>query len=279
MVVNNIYRISSHHQYAEVDDVSTSPNKVSKEVIIFEDKIPESKLLDKFLLNNAIGTIIIIDAFEQEKFSPFDSIIGCENDLKITREINIDGIRAVICLPDNFLTFYHGLQIYHKPKTFVVKVITLSDRAYRGIYEDLSGPSVTEMLEDFFAKVNKRVNIKNTIIPDSEEELSLILDESRINKVDLLITTGGTGIGKRDITVETVQKHISKEIPGIMEMIRLKYGAEKPNALLSRGIAGTMNQTLVYTLPGSVKAVKEYLNEIFLTLDHLFYMLHGVDNH
>jgi molybdopterin biosynthesis enzyme MoaB len=64
-----------------------------------------------------------------------------------------------------------------------------------------------------------------------------------------------------------------------MEMIRIKYGTEKPNALLSRGVAGTMNRTLVYTLPGSVNAVEEYLTEIFKTLDHLLYMIHGIDNH
>jgi molybdopterin biosynthesis enzyme MoaB len=72
---------------------------------------------------------------------------------------------------------------------------------------------------------------------------------------------------------------IDKEIPGIMEAIRLKYGTQKPNALLSRGIAGVRGNTLVYTLPGSVKAVSEYLDEIFLTLNHLIYMLHGLDAH
>ena len=96
---------------------------------------------------------------------------------------------------------------------------------------------------------------------------------------DVVITTGGTGIGPRDITIETVRPLLDKEIPGIMEMIRIKYGQEKPNALLSRGIAGVMGQTLVYTLPGSVKAVDEYMTEILKTLQHLIYMLHGVDVH
>jgi Molybdopterin biosynthesis enzymes len=64
-----------------------------------------------------------------------------------------------------------------------------------------------------------------------------------------------------------------------MEMIRLKYGAEKPNALLSRGVAGLMGDTFVFTLPGSVKAVREYMDEITKTLFHLFLMRMGIDSH
>jgi len=94
-----------------------------------------------------------------------------------------------------------------------------------------------------------------------------------------MITTGGTGIGQRDITVETVKPLLDKEIPGIMEAIRIKYGSQKPNALLSRGVAGLMNNTLVYTLPGSVKAVNEYMTEILKTLEHLIYMREGLDAH
>ena len=72
---------------------------------------------------------------------------------------------------------------------------------------------------------------------------------------------------------------LHKEIPGIMEHIRIKYGSEKPNALLSRGIAGTINESIIYTLPGSVKAVKEYMKEILNTLEHLLYMIRGIDIH
>ena len=64
-----------------------------------------------------------------------------------------------------------------------------------------------------------------------------------------------------------------------MDMIRLKYGADKPNALISRSIAGVMDQSLIFTLPGSVKAVNEYMPEIFKSLIHLIYMLNGIDKH
>jgi len=135
------------------------------------------------------------------------------------------------------------------------------------------------MIKSFFEKLNKRVTIQHVIIPDNKEELELKTEEAKYDKVDLLLTTGGTGISPRHITVETMKPFIQKEIPGIMEMIRIKYGKENPKALLSRGIAGVMNNTLVYTLPGNTNAVKEYLDEIVLTLDHLFFMLNGIDNH
>ena len=279
MKVNTIYRITSHKQHVEVDDVSTSPHKVSKQVLIFEDLLPEPDVLKSFTGETAVGTILVLDAFDNEPFNPFDAITGAESNLQVVKTLVFSGITGVLCLPEDYQTFYIGQDLIHLPKLFTARVVTQSDRAHRGIYEDKSGPLIVEELNRFFDKANKKVAIKHTIIPDNADELGLILEECKIGKTDLRITTGGTGIGKRDITVETVRMHMDKEIPGIMDMIRLKYGAEKPNALLSRSIAGTMNQTLFYTLPGSPKACEEYLSEIFKTLDHLFYMIHGFDVH
>jgi len=76
-----------------------------------------------------------------------------------------------------------------------------------------------------------------------------------------------------------VRSFLDKEIPGIMEMIRVKFGALKPNALASRSVAGVMGQTLVFTLPGSVKAVNEYLDIILPSLNHLLFMMQGIDQH
>jgi len=72
---------------------------------------------------------------------------------------------------------------------------------------------------------------------------------------------------------------LDKQLPGIMELIRVKYGMEKPNVLLSRGVAGTIGKTMVYTLPGSVNAVTEYMCEITKTMEHALFMLHGIDKH
>jgi len=109
-----------------------------------------------------------------------------------------------------------------------------------------------------------------------------MLSESVFNAVgnkDLILTTGGTGIGPRDITVDTVKPMLEKEIPGVMEYIRMKYGSSKPNALLSRGVAGIIGSCLIYTLPGSVRAVEEYMTVITSTLEHTFLMLYGIDTH
>jgi molybdenum cofactor synthesis domain-containing protein len=135
------------------------------------------------------------------------------------------------------------------------------------------------LAEAYFEKKGERFEIEHTIIPDDPDSLLVLLEKAKEEKVDVVFTTGGTGIGPRDFTPEVVNSLLDKEIPGIMEMIRMKYGIEKPNAYLSRGVAGVMGETLVYALPGSVKAVNEYMTEILKTLMHLFYMLHGIDAH
>ncbi|MCF8228887.1 MAG: hypothetical protein K9G58_15870 [Bacteroidales bacterium] len=172
-----------------------------------------------------------------------------------------------------------GDELIYKPKVFEVKIITLSDRASKGEYEDRSGPRIREIIQEYFDSIHWRVEIENVVIPDDRDRLSSILVNEKESCTDVVITTGGTGIGARDFTPEVVSGFLDKEIPGIMEMIRLKYGMEKPNALLSRGVAGVMGKTLVYSLPGSVKAVNEYMTEINKTLQHLIFMLHGLDVH
>ncbi len=164
------------------------------------------------------------------------------------------------------------------PDKYEALVITLSDRAYRGEYEDLSGPRIREMLNDFFITTGWDHNISMSLIPDDAVLLTNLIKEAA-ESCNFIFTTGGTGIGPRDITVETVAPLLKKEIPGIMEMIRVKYGTLKPAALLSRGIAGITGNSLIYTLPGSVKAVGEYMTEIVKTLEHSVYMQYGIDRH
>ncbi len=172
-----------------------------------------------------------------------------------------------------------GDELVYKPRVFEVKIITLSDRASKGEYEDRSGPRIREIVEEYFNSIRWKVEIENVVIPDDSDRLSSILVNEKESCTDVVITTGGTGIGNRDFTPEVIRGFLDKEVPGIMEMIRMKYGMEKPNALLSRGVAGVMGKSLVYSLPGSVKAVNEYMTEINKTLQHLIYMLHGLDVH
>jgi len=172
-----------------------------------------------------------------------------------------------------------GDEVVYSPRMYKVLIITLSDRASRGEYSDRSGPKIEQLLSNFFENEGWKFAIDRKLIPDDADNLAVILNEARKEQIDVVITTGGTGIGPRDITPDVVIPFIDKEIPGIMELIRFKYGSMKPNALLSRAVAGVMQSSLIYTLPGSVKAVEEYMTEITPTLRHSIYMLHSLDAH
>ena len=172
-----------------------------------------------------------------------------------------------------------GDQVNYFPRVYKVLVITLSDRASRGEYSDRSGPRIEQLLASFFENMKWAYAVERKLIPDDAAALKALLEEAKLAETDIVITTGGTGIGPRDITPDVVKSLLDKEIPGVMELIRFKYGTLKPNALLSRAVAGVMKRTLVYTLPGSVKAVEEYMTEITPTLRHSIYMLHNLDAH
>jgi len=172
-----------------------------------------------------------------------------------------------------------GDYLQYKPKVIKVKIVTLSDRASRGEYADKSGPQIKILSLKYFEQINRRVDFELALIPDQEDLLEAEIEAAVHAGVDVIFTTGGTGIGPRDITPETIRPMLDKEIPGIMELIRVKYGMQKPAALLSRGIAGVIGQSLIYTMPGSVKAVTEYCQEILPTIEHSLYMIHGIDSH
>ena len=172
-----------------------------------------------------------------------------------------------------------GDRIAHHQRALRMLVITMSDRASRGDYEDRSGPRVRAMLEDFLAETRWHPDIRTAILPDDADRLRAELTDARDKAVDVVFTTGGTGIGPRDITPDVVSAMADRTIPGIMEHIRVKYGETKPNALLSRGVAAILGKMLVYTLPGSEKAVREYMAEVLKTLEHVLLTVHGVAVH
>jgi molybdopterin adenylyltransferase len=166
-----------------------------------------------------------------------------------------------------------------KATPFKATIITLSDRASQGIYSDKSGMLIRERLIDFFQSQALQLTTEYFLMPDEPNQLRQQLQQQIASGTHYIFTTGSTGIGPRDIAPDTVKPLLDKEIPGIMEHIRLKYGATIPNALLSRSIAGVANQSIIYTLPGSPKAVNEYLDEIFRTLLHCHLMLTATDAH
>ena len=167
--------------------------------------------------------------------------------------------------------------IIYKPSPLKIKIITLSDRASSGEYSDRSGPKIKELLNTHYTNSNLSADFTNIVIPDNADRLK---DElSDVEEFDVIITTGGTGISSKDITPDVIKPMLDKEIPGIMEHIRVKYGEKIPSALLSRSIAGLINKTLVYTLPGSVKAVTEYIHEIQKSIDHAILTIKNIELH
>lgn len=172
-----------------------------------------------------------------------------------------------------------GNELTYFPKIFKVLVVTLSERASLGEYADRSGPRIINLLNDFFKSINRASEINYQLIPDDEEMLKNIVLKATNELYDIIITTGGTGISRSDITIETIKPLLDKEIPGIMDKIRLKYGEKNPFALISRSIAGVRSKTLIFSLPGSVKAVEEYMTEIQPLSEHLILMLNNIDSH
>lgn len=172
-----------------------------------------------------------------------------------------------------------GDRIVQEARPVKICVITLSDRASRGQYQDRSGPAIRERLAAHFTDSHWSAVTENVLIPDEAEQLKAAIHHAVKEGADIIFTTGGTGIGARDITPDVVTPLLTRVIPGIMEYIRMKYGAALPAALLSRSVAGLIHSTLVLTLPGSVKAVNEYMTEICRILNHSLLMLMDIDSH
>ena len=172
-----------------------------------------------------------------------------------------------------------GDSVQFIPRPLRILLVTLSDRASAGEYKDRSGPRAKELLEAFFSGKRWHAQIESALLPDDAGRLESTLKSAIDSGVDTVFTLGSTGIGPRDIAPETAAALCRRTIPGIMESIRAKYGAGHPAALLSRSVAGIAGQTQLYTLPGSVQAVEEYLAEILKTYEHAVYMLHALDVH
>jgi molybdenum cofactor synthesis domain-containing protein len=153
-----------------------------------------------------------------------------------------------------------------------VAVITVSDRCSAGESEDVSGEVIIEMLEgdDNFEVIEK------IIVADEIQDLTeKLLYYCKITKADIILTTGGTGLGPRDVTPEATKKVCDRNVPGLAELMRAESLKKTPNAALSRGYCGICDNTLIINLPGSPKAVAECLGFIQNILPHAVKMMHG----
>ncbi len=156
-------------------------------------------------------------------------------------------------------------------RKFVIKaaVITLSDKGSKGEREDLSGRVIIDFIEGDFPEGIDGTVTSYEVIPDESEILkTLLIKLADSGKINLILTTGGTGLSPRDITPEVTLSVMDKEIPGFAEAMRSASLAKTPHAMLSRAVAVIRGETIIINLPGSPKAVRECLEVIASALPH-----------
>jgi cyclic pyranopterin phosphate synthase len=149
-------------------------------------------------------------------------------------------------------------------------ILVASDATSAGKREDKSG----RILKDELLKYGMDI-VEYIVLPDEKEQIKKYLSEWVSRKIDIVFTTGGTGLGPRDVTVEATKEIIEREIPGISEAMRAFGQQRTPYSMLSRGISGVAGTTVIINLPGSSRGVKESLDAILPGVFHIFPMLKG----
>ncbi len=150
-------------------------------------------------------------------------------------------------------------------------VITLSDKGAAGEWDDESGLVIREMLAGIDATVTHY-----ELLPDDLQKISETLRRlSDSGDIDLIVTTGGTGVAPRDVTPEATRAVIDRELPGMAEAMRAESLKKTPRAMISRAVAGIRKQTLIVNLPGSPRAVRENLAIILPALSHTVEKIKG----
>ena len=153
-----------------------------------------------------------------------------------------------------------------------IGILTISDRASRGEYEDQSGPALREMIQKHFGE---DVDLTH-VVPDEFMEIKHALQKWCDDaKLDLILTTGGTGFAPRDVTPEATRAVLEKEAPGLVQAMIAASLQKTPHAMLTRMVAGIRGQTLIVNLPGSPTAACENLQVILPALPHAIELLRG----
>ncbi|HUZ85813.1 MAG TPA: MogA/MoaB family molybdenum cofactor biosynthesis protein [Candidatus Baltobacterales bacterium] len=153
-------------------------------------------------------------------------------------------------------------------------VITVSDRASAGSMKDESGPALVKRLEREHFEVSGP-----EVVPDQQDRIAGAVLAAVGNSVDVVITTGGTGVAPRDVTPQATAALLDYEVPGLAEEMRRAGASSTPMSALSRGMAGVRGRTLVINLPGSVKGATESLEAVIPVLEHAIRLLHGDTEH
>jgi molybdenum cofactor synthesis domain-containing protein len=154
---------------------------------------------------------------------------------------------------------------------FTVSILTVSDKGSQGKREDKSGEAIREI----FSQIDARV-VDYAIVPDERALIKKkLIGWADGGNIDLVVTTGGTGLAPRDVTPEATLDVVDRIAPGFAEVMRAESLKKTPNAMLSRAVAGTRKKTLIINLPGSPKAVRECLDAIIPALPHAIETLRG----
>jgi molybdopterin adenylyltransferase len=150
-------------------------------------------------------------------------------------------------------------------------ILTISDKGSQGQRQDISGEAIRGIVTSL-----KNTVVKYEIVPDEKDTIASTLGNwADSGKIDVILTTGGTGLSKRDVTPEATLAVIDREVPGIAEAMRVKSLTKTPTAMLSRAVAGQRGQCLIINLPGSTKAVKECLEAIMPAIPHAVEIIKG----
>ena len=152
-------------------------------------------------------------------------------------------------------------------------VITASNRAFKGVYEDLSGQILLKGLKKLGYEINDV-----QILPDDQAQISDAIQTAINSEIDLVVTTGGTGVSAFDVTPEATAPLVLKPMPGILEALRAYAREQVPTTDLSRGIAGVTNKSLIINLPGSPGGAKDGLVIIERLASHIHDKLAGHDH-
>ncbi|MBR3262940.1 MAG: MogA/MoaB family molybdenum cofactor biosynthesis protein [Parasporobacterium sp.] len=152
-------------------------------------------------------------------------------------------------------------------------VLTISDKGSQGLREDKSGPAVSQFLQENGYEV-----VYTTIIPDEKEEIMMKFRELAGQDIALIVSTGGTGFSKRDVTPEALQAVCQRMIPGFGEAMRYASSQITDRAWLSRACAGILDNSILIALPGSPKAAVENLEAVIKPLKHGLEILLGIDS-